>query len=148
MSIIQGEDECLRQIVKIRLTRRIVEHLCINRVSIGFQNKLYLSRIYYASVKLCAGVCLCGFSLDILDFSSILRYTVDAFTFKYRSAIFSRLCLDSEHTVVNIDAVCNGFLQRVIDDPIVIKECQCFRCRCCCKTYHLGRTEVVEHLLP
>ena len=148
MVIIQSKDECLRQIIHIRFSRRIVEHLSINRIPICLKNQLYLSRIDYASIQLCTGICLCLVCLYILDFSVISCNPLDSFTLKDGTTIFSRLCLNSEYSVIDIDSICNGFFKSIVYYSVVIEKCECLRCRSSCQSYHLSRTEVVKHLSP
>ncbi len=52
MSLVEGENQCLGKIVKIRFSLRLNKHFRINGILKRLENKLNLSRIDYGPVKL------------------------------------------------------------------------------------------------
>ena len=148
MGIIESKNQCLWQIIHILLTLRVGKHLGIYRISIGFKDKLYLSGINDTTIQLRLGIGCFVLILDVLNSTCVTGYFLYILTLTNSSAILCCLSLNSIYSIINIDTICNRLLQCVVYNSIVVEECQCLRCRGCCKTYHLCTAEIIQDLTP
>ena len=148
VSIIESKYQCLWQIIHVWLTLRIGKHLGIYRISIGFKNELYLSGINDATIQLRLGIGCFVLILDVLNSTCVTGYFLYILTLTNGTSIFRCLSLNSIYSIINIDTICNRFLQCVVYNAIVIEECQCLRGRSCCKTNHLSTAKIIQNLTP
>lgn len=112
MCLIQGKDKSLWEIVHVRLTLWVSEHLGIDTISICFKHQLYLGRIDDTAIKLFLGVLL-GFSLtDGFYLASVTSLTFEFVTLLDSTAILSCLCLDTIDTAIYVYTI-NDTLSRV-----------------------------------
>ena len=148
MCLIQGKDKSLWEIVHVRLTLWVGEHLGIDTISICFKHQLDLSRIDDTTIKLFLGVLL-GFSLaDGFYLASIASFASEFVTLFDSTTILCYLCLDTVDTAIHVDTINDTLFKGIVDNAVVVEECHGLRNWSRCKTYHLGSCKVVKNFLP
>ena len=148
MDFVQRENERLGQIIHIRLTLRVGEHLSIDSIAIGFQHELDLCRIDDAAVQFLFRVVLRLFVADGFHLACISCHPSQFVAFQDGATILCGLCLDTINAGIYIHAVHDGLFKRVIDNNVIVEKGLCFGDRGGRQPYHFGCLEVIQHFLP
>ena len=107
-----------------------------------------MSRIDDATVKFFLGILL-GFSLaNGFYLASVTRFTFEFVTLLDSPTILCYLCLDTVDTTIHVYTINDTLFKGIVDNAVVVEECQGLGNGSRGKTYHLGCCKVVKNLLP
>ena len=102
MIFIKRKNQCLGQIIQVRLTLWVGKHLRIYRITVSFQYQFYLCRIDNTPVKFFACIVFCLFIIYRFNFSGIARCSFYFLSFENCAPIFCYLCFDTINTTINV----------------------------------------------
>ena len=132
MIFIECKDKCLGQIVHIRFSLRVGKHFGIYGITIGLQYQLNLCRVNNTTIKFLTSIIFRFLVVNSLNLPRIACFSFYFITFENSTAILCCLRFDTINTTINIYAINDRLLQRIVYDDIAIEESLRLRNRCCC----------------